>query len=139
MKERNFIVDITRGLALFWVILGHLVSTKSVLFRWIFSFHMPLFFFLSGMLFNHNKYKNFRSFLKEKLKKRVLPYCFFIYIAIIISLIIPSWRMQIFNIDVIKEIFYNTQPERIHIGQIWFLIALFFHRKIIFLILKIVH
>lgn len=47
-------LDELRGIAIFLVVLGHVcqfgfsVETYSLLFRIIYSFHMPLFFFISG-------------------------------------------------------------------------------------------
>lgn len=136
MNKRNVAIDVARGLALFFVVLGHLVTVKSKTFTWIFSFHMPLFFFLSGMCFNIDKYSNFFEFLKEKVKKRIVPYFGFVLVGIVICLLIPAWRAGLFSINVLKEIFYNAQPEKLHIGQIWFLVALFFAEIILYAINK---
>ena len=43
-------VDIARGIAILLVVLGHCFQSSDVaLNRVILSFHMPLFFFLSGV------------------------------------------------------------------------------------------
>lgn len=50
---RNATLDIAKGLGIVLVVLGHnpLVEyTKAELFRVVFSFHMPLFLFLSGVV-----------------------------------------------------------------------------------------
>jgi fucose 4-O-acetylase-like acetyltransferase len=50
---RNATLDVARGLGIVLVVLGHnwvVESTKGELFRVVFSFHVPLFFFLSGVL-----------------------------------------------------------------------------------------
>src|SRR5690348_12784027 len=52
MTSRNSTIDVAKGIGIFFVVLGHnWLSTheKSELSRVIFSFHMPLFFFLSGI------------------------------------------------------------------------------------------
>lgn len=52
MTSRNSTIDVAKGIGIFFVVLGHSwLSTheKSELFRVIFSFHMPLFFFLAGI------------------------------------------------------------------------------------------
>ena len=50
---RNPAIDVARGIGICLVVLGHnwlvLRDHDSALFRVIFSFHMPLFFFLSGL------------------------------------------------------------------------------------------
>lgn len=52
--ERNRIVDIMKGLGICLVIMGHVLTYGSVLSKFILSFHMPLFFFLSGFLSRNN-------------------------------------------------------------------------------------
>jgi fucose 4-O-acetylase-like acetyltransferase len=52
MPTRNSTIDVAKGIGIFFVVLGHnWLSTheKSELTRVIFSFHMPLFFFLAGI------------------------------------------------------------------------------------------
>ncbi|WP_181258869.1 acyltransferase family protein [Nitrosospira multiformis] len=52
MTTRNSTIDLAKGMGIFFVVLGHnWLSTheKSELTRVIFSFHMPLFFFLAGI------------------------------------------------------------------------------------------
>lgn len=137
--KRNYSIDVARGISLFFVVLGHLVVEGTMTFNWIFSFHMPIFFLLSGMCFNPRKYNSFIDFLKEKLKKRIIPYLGFIVFAVAICLIIPKWSIQIANssgLIILEEMFYYTQPEKIYIGQIWFLVALFFAEIILFLLNK---
>jgi len=49
-SDRISWLDALRGLGLIFVILGHM-TIPGWMRQWIFSFHMPLFFFLSGYLF----------------------------------------------------------------------------------------
>lgn len=50
-------LDVYKGLAILLVVVGHLVQSatpefdKSLLFKGIYMFHMPLFFFVSGMVY----------------------------------------------------------------------------------------
>ena len=53
---RNNYLDVAKGMALFLVVLGHLVRARGTVFTWIFSFHMMLFFFISGYVFDSDKY-----------------------------------------------------------------------------------
>jgi fucose 4-O-acetylase-like acetyltransferase len=50
--RRNATIDIARGLGIILVVLGHnwiVLHERGELFRVIYSFHLPLFFFLSGL------------------------------------------------------------------------------------------
>ena len=53
--NRRSDIDIAKGFALFLVVLGHVVTMHHTIFRWIYAFHMPAFFFLSGMTFRPEK------------------------------------------------------------------------------------
>ena len=69
MEKRIEWIDIAKSLGIFLVVIGHTginVFMPSVA-KWIYSFHMPLFYFISGMMFNGDKYSsNFCLFLKKE-------------------------------------------------------------------------
>ena len=47
-KKRILWIDYAKAFAMFFVIFGH-VNSGNYLTNWIYSFHMPLFFLLSGI------------------------------------------------------------------------------------------
>lgn len=55
-QERDFIIDQIKGFGMILVILGHM-SVGQELHQWIYSFHMPLFAFVSAV-FLKNNYKS---------------------------------------------------------------------------------
>lgn len=63
-KTRLDYIDVTRGIGIILVVLGHLNPGEGVE-RWIYSFHMPLFFVISGLLCRD---------MPVKWKKRLFPY-----------------------------------------------------------------
>lgn len=94
-------VDISKGIVISLMVIGH-TSIPTWLSNWIWSFHMPFFFFISGMTTNWDN-KTFWPFFKNKIPTLVLP--FFLY-SIINLLCIPlyslgncaEWGMQIRDI-----------------------------------------
>lgn len=60
-KNENRIdwVDISKGLGIILVIIGHCVYLGGLIHNWIFSFHMPLFFILSGIFIRKIKLNSF--------------------------------------------------------------------------------
>lgn len=63
MHQRNNHIDIIKGLAIFLVIWGHIVQDTAgnadiyfdnIVFKVIYSFHMPLFMLVSGYVYNYN-------------------------------------------------------------------------------------
>ncbi len=71
-KNRNFFIDIIKGVAIFLMLWGHCIQYcvansnidffENGAFKFIYSFHMPLFMLVSGYLF-------FYSFSKRNLKE----------------------------------------------------------------------
>lgn len=74
-------IDIARGIGIILVILGHIGIGK--IGKFIYSFHIPLFFFLSGYCFSGNGI-DIKDFLKKKVKKLIVPY---IFIGIVICIV----------------------------------------------------
>jgi len=115
-------VDAGKGLGLILVIFGHLVTMGTVLSNWIFSFHMPLFFFLSGYVTKiPNRSISYSS--KRIFVNLIVPYFVFVTVGLLVSLAIPIWRH--INIDqLLVELFYSGVPSSIQVSQLWFLICL---------------
>ena len=44
----------TKSFGIFLVFLGHLLHPNTQIGMYIYSFHMPLFFFISGMFFKYS-------------------------------------------------------------------------------------
>lgn len=82
--ERIQYIDIARGLGIFFVVLGHNLENEMLSFKLIYSFHVPLFFFLSGLCFNPNKYKTIKEIATDKSKKLLYPYFGFGFISMVI-------------------------------------------------------
>ena len=76
MTKRISWIDIARGLGIIFVIYAHVLDRSSI--RYLFyAFHMPLFFFVSGLVHHHKKSDSFLVFLKKNFRRIVLPYFFF--------------------------------------------------------------
>ena len=115
-KNRIEFIDILKGYAIILVVMGHFLgwqyggihgsvpsdNNANVLFKIIYSFHMPLFFFLSGYTFNiHKPVWKFRGLFLAVLRR----FC---------QLIIPGIPFMIFGYLRFKIIYFE-----------WFLQTLF--------------
>lgn len=75
MNNRLTHIDIAKGMGILLVVIGHnwiVLDDKGELFGLIYSFHMPLFFLLSGIFFNPNK--SFLSTLVSRADTLLKPY-----------------------------------------------------------------
>ncbi len=85
MKRIEWLDDL-KGFAIFLIVLGHVLATfanmtkalphevSNVFFKFIYSFHVPLFFIIAGITFTAKD--DFLSFLKKKFFRLMLPYYF---------------------------------------------------------------
>lgn len=133
-------IDVAKGLALFTVVLGHVVVLHGRVSNWILAFHMPAFFFLSGMTFRPERYDTWVQFLKDKWKKRILPYFIIVLTGFLICMLRPSYRQPVFQDGwrfQLTWILYYTQPINLYVGQAWFLVGLFFAELFAFIWLRL--
>ncbi len=71
MKERIHWIDIAKGFAIICVFTGHTISSPPEAVSFVYSFHMPLFFLMSGYCFSARR--EFKNFAVNKLKSIILP------------------------------------------------------------------
>lgn len=81
-KKRIDYLDIAKGIGIILVLVGH-ISKNDEINRFLYLFHMPLFFIISGML-----YKEKNNFCKKKIRNLIIPYFCFAIISYLYWLII---------------------------------------------------
>lgn len=75
-------LDIAKGITIILMVIGH-TSIPDPFSRFIYAFHMPLFFIASGWTTNWNKY-NYMEFAKRKFRSIMVP--FMVYSVIVLSI-----------------------------------------------------
>ena len=125
---RNNYLDYIRGIAIFLVVVGHCIQFGSgstylksglffanPLFKFIYSFHMPLFMLISGYLgwFSMSK-KNYKVFVIDKSKGILIP--------------LIAWHTLFQGIQVLTD-HSSISPEVFfwsYFHTLWFLRAVFY-------------
>lgn len=74
--------DISKGIVICLMVIGH-SSLPTLVNRWIYSFHMPFFFFISALLTNYDKY-NVREFFNRKSKTLLIPFIIYSVVNLVI-------------------------------------------------------
>ena len=103
-KKRIEYIDIAKGIGIIFVISGHLLNKNSAPYAFIYSFHMPLFFVLSGLLMTDNTCGDFKHIIESqcKLLREYLAYsglyCIFDYLVRIILLNEMDTHQLIWNV-----------------------------------------
>lgn len=128
--ERVAWVCYGKGIGIFLVVLGHTIGglqachiadsivTFEYLNRWIYSFHMPLFFFLSGMFAETQVHRDDFAFLKAKSASLIYPYLIWSSITLLLgSFFSKHMNHPVGLLDAVGILFYP-------IMQFWFLYVL---------------
>lgn len=76
MNKRLDYIDSLKGFAIMLMVLCHSGLHNSAT-QWIYSFHMPLFFIVSGFLFSEPNSRNFLQYLRKKVKQLLVPFLIF--------------------------------------------------------------
>ena len=119
MKEKINYIDYSKGIAIFFVIFGHVYCGNNIITTWICSFHVPLFFIISGFLLKLNKNKDIKSVILKKFKSLMVPYILFSIINILGYYLINGLPYI-----GLRENIFNTIT-LFGVGALWFLPALF--------------
>lgn len=120
--DRQDYIDSTKGIGILLVILGHLVTLCGFTSTFIYGFHMPLFFLISGIFASPQKY-TFKTYFFRNVKRLLFPYIIYFLLGTIISLAIPVWRT--FNWKQLVYAFLRADLGIVHVGATWFLVCLF--------------
>jgi fucose 4-O-acetylase-like acetyltransferase len=143
-KGRVSWIDYAKGLGILLVVIGHtlrgLNSDSNTIYppewsyidTWIYSFHMPLFFFISGLLSNKIANQSCPNFTLSKL--RTIAYPYIIWTFIIQGIRVLSGQDKT-NVITFLSSFWTIvyQP----IGIFWFFYALFLISLMHFCIMKL--
>ena len=80
--KRDETLDALKGLAILFVVMGHVMAgcfsrggaDSSFLFKLIYSFHMPLFLFVSGVLCGGGRKRSVKDLVGSKLRTLLVPW-----------------------------------------------------------------
>ncbi len=117
--------DIAKGIGVLLVVIGHVQELPFPFLVWIFSFHIPLYFFLSGLFVKKETSEPFLTALKKNAKGLLVPYCVFSAIFILLDVLLKdpfsSPRLEV-------KLFLTGQGGY---AILWFFFVLFFDRLLL--------
>lgn len=115
-ENRKNYVDYIKAIGMILVILGHInsVNSEMQIKQWIYSFHMPLFFFASGLLLKKQTFDI--NYIEKKFKSLLVPYLLW---ALIYS------ALNFKNILYILYGSYSSINKAESLSSLWFLPTMF--------------
>lgn len=127
--NRKAYIDFLKGIGIILVICGH-GQIPEHLAAWIYSFHMPLFMFLSGLVYKE-KYATAKEFVLQKVKQLLYPYFILGTLIIVYNSLFDFLRGKFQLVKLGKRILallygnYIWENNADYIGTLWFLVCLF--------------
>lgn len=128
-KKRIIWVDVAKAIGFFLVVMGHTDGSRLENLM-VYSFHMPLFFFLSGYTYSFRTETMIKKFTKSA-KKYLSPYILASVVTILLVGGLGTWyydfrsHLSFDNIlDKISSMAYETVMGY-GTGMLWFLSAMF--------------
>ncbi len=126
-NKRKEFIDVAKGIGIILVVLGHLNSAEQPIRNFIYSFHMPLFFLLSGLFFNGDT--DFPTLLKKSVKTLLVPYLIFVALDAVVYIFDNNFQVESIAFAFNSRALSATGLRlRITNLPIWFLFALFYIR-----------
>lgn len=123
------------------VVLGHSGENIPYLTKWIYSFHMPLFIFISGYLLDYTSKNgieniNYIIFIKKKIKRLLIPYVVISSLAYIPKYLLGKFALRPLDLNIKSYIHGFLYPWDNPIIFFWFLPTLFFIMLITIFLIK---
>ena len=112
-KQRDTDIDATKGILIILVVIGHIFADINTQFvPYIYLFHMPAFFIISGLLYNDLK-------IKKRFVKFILPF-------VVYTIIFYFFGKFLLYDTPIKDIIIGGNSLGGLFGVFWFPVCLFF-------------
>ena len=127
-NKRLDYIDAAKAFGMMAVLWGH-IHFNDISNFFVYAFHIPLFFILSGMVFSPEKYGGFKSFCVRKVKSLLLPYFIYSIITWIIwAAFVSVTHQQVDSIwaPLLETVFSRgSEGYLVHNGPLWFVTCLF--------------
>lgn len=125
-------VDTIKAIAMVLVLVGHAPGLNLMVMNFIYAFHMPVFFFVSGLLLSKAKLAMpFRQFVMAQFRSLGVPYLFFFFLSYIYWL--PTRGLSASTLkngpiawwEPLLDFFTGSQQAWVINTVLWFFVSLF--------------
>ena len=135
-SRRLTYIDIAKGIGIVLVVLGHCIPDATSptgisvpAYRWlhdvIYSFHMPLFFFLAGFMVSRQKMlvrtQKPLDLVRKRISRLLVPYIFVGLCYAPFKMLLSRFANKPYDISTLWQMVLGINPD----GELWFLYALF--------------
>lgn len=133
LENKNRTISLAKGIAIFLVVYGHVIQRHMVaagedffrnpVFQIIYTFHMPLFVFLSGYLLASSlKRRSVGEVIQSRVARLLIPYVTWGFLGVITTLFLMSAMHEVIQV---QGVFAIITDQMILNPAVWFLWTLF--------------
>ena len=136
MNNRIKYLDVAKFIGIFCIYLGHFGNSAGKAYPFVFAFHVPLFFFLSGFSETLSADVPFDKYIIKNIKSLLIPCWLFALASLLVVTIAQNASSSIVPslIDLLKGCIRNHYLA----GSLWFLTCLFVIKIAFYVLRKIV-
>ena len=116
-------VDVLRFLGIWAIYIGHFGEKAGRAYPFVFTYHVPLFFFAAGFFSIRNLKDTPLTFIKKKTLQLMLPYVVFSLLAMIVFTLYYDWDILQAK-DALTGFLFGIR-DQIIAGSLWFLPCLY--------------
>lgn len=135
-SKRLTYIDVAKGIGIVLVVVGHCIPDATSptgisvpAYRWlhdvIYSFHMPLFFFLAGFMVSRQKMlvrtQKPLDLVRKRISRLLVPYIFVGLCYAPFKMLLSRFANKPYDISTLWQMVIGVNPD----GELWFLYALF--------------
>ncbi len=139
VPQNNIFISFLQAFGIVLVVVGHSFScapSLPLLYYWIYSFHMPLFIFISGYLLRYScerknsflfamPWRARKSFVLKKAKRLLLPYWFISSVVFVPKVLMGRFAFRPVEFSFAEYVRMVIYPYDNVIGSFWYLPTLF--------------
>jgi fucose 4-O-acetylase-like acetyltransferase len=132
MQNKIESVYVIKGVAIALVVIGHYIPTTSPEYwhrinKLIYSFHMPLFFIVSGYLYGFSPpaFHSYANHLKNKAKRLLIPFISISILYLVIKIVAGLFFKLKFPVSINSLISIFINPLDSYLPLLWFVYSLF--------------
>ena len=142
--KESHIVTLTKAMGIILMVLAHAMSPENIVWRIIYTFHMPLFFIMSGYCFKEKYLDDVKQFVLQKIKGIYVPFVAFSLVFLALHNVfcywyiyeptwLYGWKDFAWNVG---RIMTRMSMNEAMLGTFWFLKELFWGSLIFYATLK---
>ena len=123
-KKRVAYLDVLKFFGILFIYAGHYTTNAGMLYKFVFEFHVPLFFFVSGCSETFNKERNAAKNIWKKFLAIMLPFYLFALASVAVKVLVTGSTVKTvlgYLVTIARGCIRNTFIA----SSLWFLPCLF--------------